>query len=153
LEKIEPPIDDATLETARGTRPEIDFLILAERAEVLNGKLYLMGGVIDRLWSMADPPVVNFCVALGILIPWNATNEPMDVHVSIQTEEGEELAHLNWQMTVGRPPLLRRGDVQRGAIASPPLALQMPGVGLYVAVATVNEQQKRVPFRVVPPGQ
>lgn len=113
MEQHDPPIADDVLETARGTRPEIDFLILAERAEVLNGKLYLMGGVIDRLWSAADPPVVNFCVALGILIPWNATNEPMDVHVSIQSDEGVESAHLNWQMTVGRPPLLQGGDVQR----------------------------------------
>jgi len=153
LEEVKPPTAGEGWESALGTQPEIDFLILAERAEVLNGKLYLMGGVIDRLWSNTDPAVINFCVALGIVVPWNATNEPMDVRVSVHTDEGVELAQLQWQMTIGRPPLLQKGDVQRGVIASPPLALQVPAFGLYVVVATLNERQKRVPFRVVPLGQ
>jgi hypothetical protein len=153
LEQNEPPVNDAALEYAMGRTPTIDFLILADRAEIHDGKLYLMGGVIDRMYSVADPPVVNFYVAIGLEIPWNATNQPMDIHLSFQTEEGTEVAHMNWEMTAGRPPILRAGDVQRAALASPPLVLQVPGVGKYVVIGRLNEQEKRVPFRVVPPGQ
>ena len=28
---------------------EIDFLLLADKAEILNGKLYMMGGAWDRI--------------------------------------------------------------------------------------------------------
>jgi len=153
VEQIEPPVDEAALEHAMGRTPTIDFLILADRAEIHDGKLYLMGGVVDRMYALTEPPIANFHVAIGLEIPWNATNQSMDVHLSFQTEEGAELAHISWQMIAGRPPFLRAGDVQRTALASPQLALPVPGIGKYVVIARLNEQEKRVPFRVVPPGQ
>jgi hypothetical protein len=37
---------DESVSAVTGQRASIDFLILAERAEVFNGKLYMIGGVI-----------------------------------------------------------------------------------------------------------
>ena len=58
---------------------EIDFLLLADRAEVLNGKLYLMGGAWDRRQIRDIDSPVSLTIVVGVLVPWNLTNEPASV--------------------------------------------------------------------------
>ena len=51
---------------------DIDFLILANHAEMVNGLLYMVGVGWDR--RSANPNTPFFSIAAGFLIPWNLTN-------------------------------------------------------------------------------
>jgi len=136
-----------------GRQARIDFLILADRADIANGKLFLMGGVVDTFLVQAFPAQIAFGVALAIEVPWNATNDPLNVRVTFQDEDGQELAAIDWPISVGRPPYLRAGDVQRVPLALPSLTLTVPVDGLYVASAALNgREEARVSFRVRPVG-
>ncbi len=50
-------------------RVEIDFLLLADRAEVLNGKLYMMGGAWDRRQIRSIDSPVSLTMVIGVLVP------------------------------------------------------------------------------------
>ncbi len=136
-----------------GQQARIDFLILADRADVANGKLFLMGGVVDTFLVQAFPAQITFGVALAIEVPWNATNDSLNIRVAFQDEDGGELAAIDWPIVVGRPPHLRVGDVQRVPLALQSLMLTVPADGLYVASAALNgREEARVSFRVRPVG-
>ena len=47
----------------------IEWLILADSAEVVGGKLYLMGGGWDRLTVHSQPAKKNLAVALALRVP------------------------------------------------------------------------------------
>ena len=53
------------------TAPTIEFLLVADRAEIVNGKLYLMGGCWDRIQLPGLEPAVMMSagVAMRVLIP------------------------------------------------------------------------------------
>jgi hypothetical protein len=129
--------------------------MLAERAEVSGGKLYVMGGAFDHALVPALPASLQFSVALVIEMPWLATNQQYRVRISFQTADGLELAALEWQLIAGRPPMLSQGDIQLIPVAFPMVGLTVAQPGLYVVIATLdNVENARTRFRVtqIQPG-
>ena len=58
---------EGALEAAEATLtrvPEIDYLLVADRAEVVNGKLYLMGGSWDRIQPQQFPHRMMLGIAI-----------------------------------------------------------------------------------------
>ena len=46
---------------------DVDFALLADSAEAVNGKLYMMGGAFDSIWATAVPlthPRLSFVMRL-----------------------------------------------------------------------------------------
>ena len=96
-------------------------MFLADRAEAINGKLYVMGGAWDRLQvpELPGPLPVPISVAVVITVPWSLTNkeftfslELVDVDnnpVALPLEEGEDAGLFSIPFEVGRPPGLREG--------------------------------------------
>ncbi|MCL4370384.1 MAG: hypothetical protein M1380_05700 [Chloroflexi bacterium] len=127
-------------------QPSVDFLILADRAEAVNGKLYMMGGGWDRI-SVADfsqPQTLS--LAMGILVPWNATNTNHNLAVRIETQDATELVAMGLSFNAGRPPTLRPAESQRLVLAFQ-LALTLPAPGTYVVSALIGDHEcKRVVF-------
>src|SRR5665213_2398604 len=74
--------------------PEIRTLLLADRAEVLNGKLYVMGGAINIFYGLRFPTALLFGVALVVAIPWNHTNEDMKIAVVFSDADGNVLGRM-----------------------------------------------------------
>ena len=70
---------------------EVDFLILADLAEVLNGKLYMMGGAWDRRHFRDIAAPVPLTIVVGVLVPWNLTNEPHRLRIRLEDEDGGAL--------------------------------------------------------------
>ena len=60
---------DIVLEQSR-----VEWLILADEAEVVNGKLYMMGGGWDRLTAQSLPWGQHMAIAVAIRVPWMDTN-------------------------------------------------------------------------------
>ena len=129
---------------------EVEWLILADYAEIVGGKLYLMGGGWDRLMVNSGFPFTRpVGLAAAFRVPWNETNQPQNVEIEFQTDDGESVGKVGAQFEVGRPPGMKAGQGQRFQLAANlPLALKAPGS--YVIVARVEGQEAgRVPFSVV----
>jgi hypothetical protein len=127
--------------------PEIDFLILADRAEAVNGKLYMMGGGWDAIGVSSLDQQSQFTAAIALLVPWNATNIEHTCAVRVEDADGTALLKVAITVKTGRPPGLPDGASQR-VMAALPINVVFPKPGPHVVVATVGEQEKRVPFHV-----
>ncbi|MBI4317412.1 MAG: hypothetical protein HY675_02890 [Chloroflexi bacterium] len=126
--------------------PTVDFLILADRAEAVNGKLYMMGGGWDRLFVVDFGQPRSISVGVGILIPWNATNVNHTLSIRAETQDGDELAALTLNFKVGRPSVLGQGESQRIPLGLE-LPTRLPGPGTYVIKAFIDDiEQKHVVF-------
>ena len=132
--------------------PNIDFLILADRAEAVNGKLYVMGGAWETTFARNTDEPVAISFAVGLSVPWNATNHDYDIEIHIEDPEGQDVFHLSAHFNQGRPPSVRPGDPQRAILAAPALSVRFPRFGAYYAVARItggqHEAVKVVAFRV-----
>jgi hypothetical protein len=116
----------------------IDFLFLADRAEVVNGKLYAMGAAWERIGvtDFAQPLTISF--ALGVLVPWNAANRQHTVALTIRDADGQALDfRVEASFMPGQPPNLN-GETQRVLLAVPIAGVRLPGPGDYVLSATVD---------------
>jgi hypothetical protein len=129
---------------------QVDFLILADFAEVIGGKLYLMGGAWDRI-TVQDPSApMRFSVALGILIPWTATNQTHALRVTIEDADGAQQGVLmESSFVTGRPPELPPGATQRIVAAVNSLGSALPPAEYSISAAINGEVARRVSFRVI----
>ncbi len=130
---------------------KVEWIVLADYAETVNNKLYLMGGGWETLTVNTRFPVQHPCgIAVAFSVPWNETNQVHDIAVEIADEdEGPPLAAINGQLEVGRPPGIRLGQPQRIQFALN-LMLELPRAGVYVVKARVEGQElDRTQFIVV----
>ncbi len=100
----------------------LDYLLVADSGDVVNGKLYLLGGGWDRLTvpQLPGTPTVPFTVAVGIDVPWSLTNQKHRFSLDVCDADGGEVAQLvGGEFEVGRPPGLRAGTPQRFQITVP----------------------------------
>jgi hypothetical protein len=121
-------------------RVTLDYLLVADGAEAVNGKLYVLGGGWDRLSVPQLPghPAVPFAVAVGIGVPWILTNRKLRFSVDVLDADGREVAQLAaGDLEVGRPPGLRAGAPQRFQIAIQAHP-EFPAAGRYVIRCSVN---------------
>ncbi len=91
-----------------------DYLVLADRAEAVNGKLYMIGGGWDRVAVANVPGPADFDVAAGVLVGYNETNEPHRLELVLEDEDNETvLGPFATQFELGRPPGMKQGQSQR----------------------------------------
>lgn len=134
-------------------RVEVDFLLLADRAEVLNGKLYMMGGAWDRRHIRDITAPVPLTIVVGVLVPWNLTNEPHRLEIRLEDEDGSPvLPQVEATVNVGRPVNATQGQSFRAtAVVNNRWAL--PRFGTYRVVASMGGYtEKRVAFYAVEAG-
>lgn len=137
--------------------PEVEFLFVADRAEVVGGKLYVMGGAWDQTAVHDFDLPIQVSLAVSIQVPWHATNQHHQLAITVEDADARPLASLPTAFVVGRPPQLEAGSAQRVVLAIPFISLKLPGPGTYVVFASVNgEELRRTTFRAVqavrPPG-
>jgi hypothetical protein len=135
---------------------DVEWLILADAAQVVGAKLYLLGGGWDRLTVNKEFPVNQRCaLALSIIVPWNETNRKHSFEVEIisednVTEETKSLVKAGGQFEVGRPPGIRQGQEQRFQIAID-MTLRIEEAGTKTVIARIEGEEKRkLEFTVVP---
>jgi hypothetical protein len=130
---------------------EIAHALLADYAEIVNGKLYLMGGGWDRYFAATTPVQMRVAIVVGVRISWDETNKPVPVHVYVEDDDGKELVHIEGAVNVGRPPQLPPGSDQLAQMCAN-LALGIPAHGGYRARIIAGEPpgsvERRLTFRV-----
>lgn len=135
---------------------EVEWLILADSAQVVGNKLYLLGGGWDQLVINTGFPVEQRCaIALSVRVPWNETNQKHTLEVEVvsedpQTEAPESLLKVGAQFEVGRPPGIPPGQNQRIQFAiDMNLKINRPGTKEVVA-RIEGQEMRRIHFNVVP---
>jgi hypothetical protein len=139
------PADElaGALEAAEATlsrKPEIDYLLVADRAEVVNGKLYLMGGSWDRIGPPSFPHRMMLGIALGVRIPFAHTDDQHSVAIELH-HEGTRLVGFEARLTTGRPPGMAGMDMLVPMAFNIPLAI--PAAGQVVLRAAVDGRPPR----------
>jgi hypothetical protein len=137
---------------------KVTFL-LADSAQVVNGKLYILGGG----WSLTGPDVGPMALAVKIDVPWTAANQKhtFEIHLLsedgqpppmiIEGKEGTGEVRFDGSFEVGRPPGLPAGtDIDTAlAVQLGPLPL-LPGHGYVWQLQIDGDELWRCPFRVRP---
>jgi hypothetical protein len=130
----------AAAEATLNRGPEVDYLLVADRAEVVNGKLYLMGGSWDRIQPQKFPHRMMLGIAVGVRIPFAYTDEQHTVAIEIQ-HEGERQVGFEAKLTTGRPPGMAGMDMLVPMAFNIPLAI--PAEGTVVLRAGVDGREPR----------
>lgn len=131
---------------------DIEFALVADAAEVVAGKLYLLGGGWDTYHAPTLPAPVRLAVALGVRVEWEETNRSIPVRIAVEDDDGAPFAHVDGAVSVGRPPTLPPGSAQVAKLAVN-FSLSLPQYGGYRVLVAVGEgEEERVrslPFRLV----
>ena len=128
---------------------EVEWLILADSAQVVGNKLYLLGGGWDRLTvNTKFPAQRQVGIAIAIKVPWNRTNEQHQFEIEIASEDAETVGKVEGNFEVGRAPGIPQGQDQRIQLAvGANLTFTKPGV--FVIMAKIDgEERTHVPFYV-----
>ena len=88
----------------------VDYLILADHAEVANGKMYLMGGGWSRFQPPAYPAVMRYGIALALRVPYLDTERPHHLVVRIVDADGGDVIRVEADVETGRPPGMQGED-------------------------------------------
>ena len=100
-------------------------MMLADAAQEVGGKLYILGGG----WSITGPDPVPTAIALKLEVPWDRTNEQHALLLELLDEDGspvmvegpEEHGPVPLQVTgefeAGRPPGIKPGTPIDSALA------------------------------------
>jgi len=124
--------------------PFIATMMLADAAQAVAGKLYILGGG----WSITGPDPAPSAIAIYVKVPWDLTNmkhklllELMDVDgepVFVDAPAGRQALRVESEFEVGRPPGVTPGtpiDLSF-ALNFPPIVLE-PG-SRYVWRLSIN---------------
>lgn len=107
-------------------------ILLADSAQVADGKLYLLGGG----WNITGPQPTQSAIAMLFEVPWDRANERHHVRLDLLDADGQPVPMPNpvgeaaplvieADFEVGRPPGLKRGTP-----LSLPLAVNLPPLPL-----------------------
>jgi Family of unknown function (DUF6941) len=123
-----------------------EFLFLADGAEAVNGKIYVLGGAVDRHMAGSFPANLYSSIAGSVLVEWGETNRTFGLTIRIVDEDEHEHWKVEIQAVSGRPPGAKPGQPLRTAIAiRGPFPIKEPGP--YKLVMTLDGADQAPPFR------
>ena len=128
---------------------EIEWLILADGAEVVNGKLYVLGGGWDRITAGELPWPQHMAIAVAIRVPWMDTNRQTPIEIELADGDGASLAKAQGGFVVGRPPQATPGQPLRSQIVLN-MNVAFPKLGTYSVVCRLQDSERSFPFEVAP---
>ncbi len=129
-------------------------MILADAVEVLNGKLYLMGGGWDAIFVPALQSPVTLSIACGVNVTYNETDDEHSLSVAVRDLDGIAVGQpITLSFRTGRSPMLARGASTHVPIAIK-AAYPFSRYDEYVIAAAVDDRhESRLSFFVrTPPG-
>ena len=98
-------------------------MMLADSAQAVEGKLYILGGG----WSITGPEPNPMAVAIKVDVPWDQANQRREFKLALSDEDGqpfivptptgERPIEIIGQFEVGRPPGLKPGTTLDFALA------------------------------------
>lgn len=133
-------------------RISVAWLILADHADVVGDKLYLVGGGWDSI--VIQPQAQNqhlLSFAAAFRVPWSETNRRHHFEIEIQDEDANQLAKVGGYFEVGRPVGISPGHAQRFQMAINHIPMTFEKSGVYTIVPRIDgedDQHGRTTFTV-----
>jgi len=120
---------------------QIHALLLADSAQAVDGKLYVLGGAWNMLRFPEFPASIMVGIAVAIDVDWNETNSRHHLDIHFEDADGNAMdPRIGADFEAGRPPGAIAGAELRIVLAvNGPLSI--PAAGQYAAVASVGGQE------------
>ena len=123
---------------------EIEFLMVADWAQTINGKLYIQGAGWDRRLNPPKEQKIEFTIAAGFLVPWHLTNQQHQFTLTLETGDGGQIGSaISGTFNHGRPAMAQQGQKFRTPIAGR-IGAAIPGLGAYDVKLVVNNGLAKV---------
>ena len=123
-------------------------MLLADAAQAVSGKLYILGGG----WSIIGTDPTPTAIAIKIDVPWHEANKRHRIKLALVTEDGEPLIvptpigdrplELVGEFEAGRPPGLKAGSNLDVVLALNIGPLPLKPDSRYVWRCFINEDTK-----------
>jgi len=122
---------------------DVDFLTLADSAQVVGDKLYMLGGGWNFVNAPQFPAQHSMSVAVGFSVDWMETNRRHDFRIELRNEDdGHKLADVAGQFEAGRPAGIPPGTTQKVLLAFS-FAVSIERAGQYVVRLFLNGQDAK----------
>ena len=117
---------------------QIHALLLADSAQAVDGKLYILGGAWNMLRFPEFPASIMVGIAVAIDLEWTETNQRHHLDIHFEDADGHEMdPHVGADFEAGRPPgAIPGADLRIVLAVNGPL--NIPAPGQYAAVASVS---------------
>ena len=130
---------------------EVDFAFLADAAEVANGKLHLVGGAFDTIWTQQVP--LNYpklSLAMRLLLSAAELDRKHKVEIRIMNEDGKVVPpSVGGDLEISKNPNLPKGWKQGFMTVMNFANLTFPAFGDYSFELIVdNRSEKSIPLRI-----
>jgi hypothetical protein len=143
---------------------------LADTAEVVNGKIYALGGGWNTIFVRSFPAMHRrLAIALTVHVPFTDTNATHNLELKLLTEDGEEypvgmradadgkpqpVRAMGGEFTLGRPAHLVDGDEQVACFAFTFDGMRFDRARQFSWVVSIDgTEESRLPMRVQPAQQ
>ena len=130
---------------------KIQAAIVADHAEVLGGKLYVMGGAFDTIYARSLPAIhKKLFVVLVLEIDTGERQRDLKIDIELVDEDGEAVGpHAQGQLRVGAPASLKPGQPSVLPLHVPFSDLEFPAARLYAfRVSYGDSELARIPVGV-----
>ncbi len=133
---------------------KIDYAVLADAAQAVGGKIFILGGGWNVFRSPNFPAPAQFAVALGLGFAGNEIGVMCPIKIVIADEAGVPIVpELNGQIETGQ----LAPDLPAGLPVKVPVAwninLALPRPGRYAIIVTAGSSQVDLSFNAVFVGQ
>jgi hypothetical protein len=139
--------------------PQIEAtMLLCDAAQMMGGKLYILGGGWSIIFSQGQPLMMALAVKLSV--PWDQSNAPVSIRAALVDEDGDAVdvgqgpVQAAGTIEVGRPPGLKAGTALDAPFVLPISGLVLEPGGYFWTLEVHGTERARTPFRVLqpPPG-
>jgi hypothetical protein len=115
--------------------------MLADNAQAVEGKLYILGGAWNMLRFPQFPASLIVGIAVAIDVDWNETNRRHHLDIHFEDADGNGMEpRIGADFEAGRPPGAIAGAELRIVLAvNGPISIPAPGT--YSAVASVGGEE------------
>ncbi len=129
---------------------EVDFAFLADAAEAVNGKIYVVGGAFDTIWASNVPVVYpQLSLVMRLMFTPAEVGRKHKIEINLMEEDGKRITSVGGDLEIGQNPEVPKGWRQ-GFLTSLNFAnLKFEKLGDYGFEIVVNNSSlKSVPLRI-----
>jgi hypothetical protein len=133
---------------------KIEYALLADAAQAVGGKIYVLGGGWNMFRSPSFPAPVQLAIAIGLGFTFNEIGIKYPLNVVIADETGVPIVpEMKGQVETGQPA----ADVPKTASVKIPVAINinmsLPHAGTYGIVVTAGTSTAQLSFEAIFAGQ
>lgn len=129
---------------------EVDFAFLADGADAVNGKIYVMGGAFDTIWAK-EAPIVHpkLSLVLRLVLDSVELDRQHQLEIVVMDEDGKGIAKVGGPLEIKKNPQAYKGWPQPFLTVMNFVNLTFPKFGDYsFRIVFNNNSVKPISLRI-----